>query len=116
MPRDCPDSSESNRQWCRSNSLTRLNSLDSLNVVPRSRANHYGSTTKQSESSKSGAKIQEKIKRPLAEKTLLCELADGGGLVRISCGDDGLTIEATSRDGRRSSFSEATSWEAETVD
>ncbi|MYD81650.1 MAG: ATP-dependent Clp protease ATP-binding subunit ClpA [Gammaproteobacteria bacterium] len=60
--------------------------------------------------------IQERIKRPLAEKILFGELAEGGGLVQISCGDDGLTIEATSRDGRKSRSTEATSVEEEAID
>lgn len=60
--------------------------------------------------------IQEKIKRPLAEKILFGKLAEGGGMVRISCEDEGLTIEAMSWDEFKSKSSQATSVEEETVD
>jgi ATP-dependent Clp protease ATP-binding subunit ClpA len=36
--------------------------------------------------------IQEQIKKPLAEKLLFGELADRGGQVRITAGDDGLVL------------------------
>ena len=47
--------------------------------------------------------IQEEIKRPLAEKILFGPLADGGGLVELSCDENGLTINVQSRDEIRSS-------------
>ncbi|MCY3885809.1 MAG: ATP-dependent Clp protease ATP-binding subunit ClpA [Gammaproteobacteria bacterium] len=60
--------------------------------------------------------IQEKIKRPLAEKILFGELAGGGGMVRISCEENYLTIEATSWEELKSNSSKSTSVEEETVD
>ena len=37
--------------------------------------------------------IQEKIKRAIAEDLLFGELADGGGIVKVSAGKDGLEIK-----------------------
>lgn len=59
--------------------------------------------------------IQEKIKRPLAEKILFGQLADGGGLVELSCDEDGLTISVKSRDEIKSESVRSTSVE-EAVD
>ncbi len=61
--------------------------------------------------------IQEKIKRPLAEKILFGALADGG-IVRVSCNKkgDGLKLSAKSRDKSKGSGSDAKPVEEEAVD
>ena len=59
--------------------------------------------------------IQEKIKRPLAEKILFGPLADGG-LVEISCDENGLTLNTKSRNDLKSSSADSKDVEKEVVD